>query len=294
MTSTVVSVSVCVDPATAFTAFTEELDLWWVRGPINYFDAARAVGMRCEPGIGGRLLEVYDEATGEGRELGRITVWEPGGRLAWKSSVDDVEIDVRFLPAAAGTDVMVEATIPDGGADRGGTAWFRVVPKWFGPWCARRDTAPRPQRELARLAGRGGPLAGLRLRAGVAGSAPGRARPAARGELRAPLDRVPGGELLADGVQARGRRSGAGAADPRDVGVRGRPQRASVQGRGRRGDDRSRHQPDRVPRVHGAGPRGEPVDLRPGPAPAALIAAPAPAIVRAARAPLREPARAER
>jgi uncharacterized glyoxalase superfamily protein PhnB len=152
MTSAAVSVSVAVDPATAFAAFTSELDLWWVRGPINYFDAARAVGMRCEPGVGGRLLEVYDEATGEGRELGRITVWEPAGRLAWKSSVDDVEIDVRFVPIATGTEVTVRATIPAGGADRGGTAWVRVVPKWFGPWCARRDTAPRPQPELARLA----------------------------------------------------------------------------------------------------------------------------------------------
>jgi uncharacterized glyoxalase superfamily protein PhnB len=141
-----------VDPATAFTAFTGELDLWWVRGPINYFDAARSIGMRCEPGVGGRLLEVYDEATGEGKELGRITVWEPAGRLAWQSSVDDVEIEVRFVPAGAGTDVTVEATIPAGGADRGGTAWVRVVPKWFPAWCARRDTAPRPQPELARLA----------------------------------------------------------------------------------------------------------------------------------------------
>jgi len=79
MTSTAVSVSVGVDPATAFTAFTQELDLWWVRGPINYFDSARAVGMRCEPGVGGRLLKVYDEGTGEGRELGRFTVWEPVG-----------------------------------------------------------------------------------------------------------------------------------------------------------------------------------------------------------------------
>src|SRR2546430_13547303 len=150
MTSTVVSVSVGVDPASGFPAFTEELDQWWVRGPINYFDAARAVGMRCEPGVGGRLLEVYDEATGEGRELGRITAWEPGGRLAWKSSVDDVEIDVRFVPAAAGTEVIVEATIPGGGADRGGTAWVRVVPKWFGPGGARRGTAPPPHRGLAR------------------------------------------------------------------------------------------------------------------------------------------------
>jgi len=114
--------------------------------------AARALGMRCEPGVGGRLVEVYDGATGEGYELGRITVWEPGKRLAWASSVDDVEIEVRFEATASGTDVTVEATIPDDGADRGGTAWVRVVPKWFGPWIARRDSAPGPQRELARLA----------------------------------------------------------------------------------------------------------------------------------------------
>jgi uncharacterized glyoxalase superfamily protein PhnB len=72
--------------------------------------------------------------------------------VAWKSSVDDVEIDVRFVPATAGTEVTVQATIPDGGADRGGTAWVRVVPAWFGAWCARRERAPRPQPELGRLA----------------------------------------------------------------------------------------------------------------------------------------------
>ncbi|HEU5417754.1 MAG TPA: VOC family protein [Streptosporangiaceae bacterium] len=146
------SVSVSVDPAVAFTAFTEEIDLWWVRGPINYFDSGRAVGMRCEPGVGGRLLEVYDEATGEGLELARITAWEPGRRLAWDSSVDDVRTEVLFRPSGQGTEVTVVATIPDGGADRGGTAWVRVVPKWFPAWCQRRATAPRPQRELSRLA----------------------------------------------------------------------------------------------------------------------------------------------
>jgi uncharacterized glyoxalase superfamily protein PhnB len=150
--STSVSVSVPVDPATAFMAFTEELDQWWVRGPINYFDSGRALGMRCEPGVGGRLIEVYDETTGEGLELGRITVWEPGVRLAWTSAVDDVEIDVSFEPIPAGTDVTVRATIPPGGRDGGGTAWLRVVPKWFGPWCIRREIVGGPQPELARLA----------------------------------------------------------------------------------------------------------------------------------------------
>jgi uncharacterized glyoxalase superfamily protein PhnB len=152
VTSTATSVSVAVDPSTAFSAFTEEMDLWWVRGPINYFDAARAIARRCEPGIGGRILEVYDETTGEGLEVARITVWEPGSRLAWKSSVDDVQIEVRFVATETGTHVTVEATISDGGEDRGGTSWLRVVPPWFARWCASRDVAPRPQPELARLA----------------------------------------------------------------------------------------------------------------------------------------------
>jgi uncharacterized glyoxalase superfamily protein PhnB len=142
-------VEVAVDPDIAFTAFTEELDLWWVRGPINHFAGGRALAMRCEPGVGGRLLEVYED---DALELGRITAWEPGKRLAWRSSVDDVNIDVSFAPAGEGCLVRVEASIPAGGQDRGGTAWVRVTPRWFGPWCARRDSAPHEVRDLARLA----------------------------------------------------------------------------------------------------------------------------------------------
>jgi len=145
-------VEVAVDPRTAFTVFTGEMDLWWVRSPISFYDGARAVAQRCEPGVGGRLLEVYDDSTGDVLELGRITVWEPGKRLAWHSSVDDVEIEVRFDPTQVGTNVRVEARIPAGGRDQGGTAWVRVVPPWFGAWCARRDTVAHEPRELARLA----------------------------------------------------------------------------------------------------------------------------------------------
>ena len=63
------SVAVTVDPATAFSVFTEELDCWWVQGPINFYDSSRAYGMRIEPGVGGRIVEVYDDATGDGLEL---------------------------------------------------------------------------------------------------------------------------------------------------------------------------------------------------------------------------------
>ncbi len=136
---------------TAFSIFTDEIDLWWVRGPINFYDSARAVAMRCEPGVGGRLLEVYDDATGDALELGRITVWRPGDKLAWSSSVDDVEVEVRFEAVSAGTRVAVIATIPAGGKDSGGTAWVRVTPGWLGAWAARRDTVPHVPSETARI-----------------------------------------------------------------------------------------------------------------------------------------------
>jgi uncharacterized glyoxalase superfamily protein PhnB len=144
-------VEVDVDPDTAFTAFTAELDLWWVRGPINHFDGGRTLAMRCEPGVGGRLLEVYDDVTGDALELARITDWEPGRRLAWRSSVDDVCTEVRFEASERGTLVRVTARVPAGGEDRGGTAWTRVVPKWFGPWCRVREDAPHVVQDLARL-----------------------------------------------------------------------------------------------------------------------------------------------
>jgi hypothetical protein len=145
------SVQVAVPPSVAFAAFTDELDSWWVRGPINAFDSSRALAMVCEPGVGGRLLEMYDAATGEGLELGRITVWEPGIRLAWVSALDDVATTVRFDPTDTGTTVTVEATVPAGGVDAGGTAWTRTMPKWFPAWCARRETASGGQPALARL-----------------------------------------------------------------------------------------------------------------------------------------------
>jgi uncharacterized glyoxalase superfamily protein PhnB len=143
------TVEVSADPKTAFTAFTEELDLWWVRGPINAYDSGRLVEMRCEPGVGGRILEVYD---GDALELARITAWEPGRRVAWKSSLDDVSIDVRFEPIAAGTLVRLEATVAEGGEDRGGSSFVKVAPGWYGAWMRRRDSARREPRELARLA----------------------------------------------------------------------------------------------------------------------------------------------
>lgn len=146
-------VEVAVDPATAFRVFTDEMDLWWVRGPINFWsDGGRVAEVRCEPGVGGRILEVLDDrAAGDVLVRARITSWEPGSRLAWTSALDDVQTEVRFVPTEGGTRVTVEHLIPEDGQDKGGTAWSRVVPRWFGAWCASRDRVPHQQIDIARL-----------------------------------------------------------------------------------------------------------------------------------------------
>lgn len=113
---------------------------------------AKLIEMRCEPGVGGRLLEIYDRGSGEGLELARITAWEPGRHLAWKSSLDDVTIDVRFDATHTGTKVRLEAIIPEGGSDRGGTSFIRVTPRWLGAWIAKRETTPHELHDLARFA----------------------------------------------------------------------------------------------------------------------------------------------
>jgi uncharacterized glyoxalase superfamily protein PhnB len=107
--------------------------------------------MRCESGVGGRLLELYSEDASDALELGRVTSWRPGELLAWDSGVDEVAVEVRFTAVEAGTKVTVTATVPAGGADRGGTAWVGVAPGWLGAWCARRDAAARTSTETSRL-----------------------------------------------------------------------------------------------------------------------------------------------
>jgi uncharacterized glyoxalase superfamily protein PhnB len=141
------AVTVAVDPAKAFAAFTDEIDSWWVRGPINFFDSGRAVAMRIESGVGGRVLEVYDG--NDALELGRITVWEPGVQLTYRSLVDDTEVDVRFDAVADGTRVRVTQTLLPGG-ERAFYFWPNVL-SWLVPWCEERDGAGPAPREIARL-----------------------------------------------------------------------------------------------------------------------------------------------
>ena len=227
------SVEVAADPDTAFAVFTEELDCWWIQGPINFFDATHAYSARMEPGVGGRIVEVYDGETGEGLEVARITVWEPGARLAWQSSVDDVQIDVSFSASNGGTLVRVEATIPEGGADRGGTSWVRTTPKWFGRWIERRDHEPHEPLHMSRLAVAmhyAKPATAAQWFRDVFGFEPAGDIPENEpDDINYALDRVPRRQRVPDGVRAHWPRPRGGRTrHPHALGVRRRPRRRST------------------------------------------------------------------
>ncbi len=107
--------TVPIPPDEAFVLFTEEVGTWWRHGPRfrAAIDGKEGV-MRFEPGEGGRLLEVYDEAADDTFELGRILVWEPGKRLVFLIGGRDfapdewTEVEIRFERVERGARVSVE------------------------------------------------------------------------------------------------------------------------------------------------------------------------------------------
>ena len=138
------SISVTVDPQAAFDVFTGEIDAWYRRGPHNFADPERTVGIRFEPGVGGRLIEVYDARTGDGLEIGEIVVWEPGSRLVF---VDNrkTEVDVRFEPDGDhATRVTLEhrgleRLLPDD-AVRHAKFGGQLLLKWYGAFLRQRTS----------------------------------------------------------------------------------------------------------------------------------------------------------
>ena len=109
-----VSMELDVEPLRAFTLFTEDVDAWWARGPKNRFRAPWAGVMRFEPGVGGRLIEIYDEDEGDFYEVGRIHVWEPGRRLVFDWRIPNfapgeiTQVEIIFEPSGTGTRVTLE------------------------------------------------------------------------------------------------------------------------------------------------------------------------------------------
>jgi uncharacterized protein YndB with AHSA1/START domain len=109
-----VTVSVAVPPAEAFRIFTEEIELWWRRGP-RFRNAPGETGIiAIEPRVGGRVFESFSVAGSETIvQLGTVKVWEPPARLTfeWRNSNfapdEHTEVEVRFEAAGGGTRVTV-------------------------------------------------------------------------------------------------------------------------------------------------------------------------------------------
>lgn len=128
MTSKVyVALRVRASPERAFRAFVEEIGAWW--RPSGLFQTTpRAPGLIAfEPGEGGRLTETL--ANGKVFEIGRITVWEPPGRLVfgWRQANFPpeltTEVEVCFEAVGEETRVSIEHRgfhqVPAGAARHG-------------------------------------------------------------------------------------------------------------------------------------------------------------------------------
>ncbi len=141
-----VTVSVAVAPDVAFELFTRDIDRWWRRGR-KFRNEGGDRGIIClEPGVGGRVFESVDTASGEQViEIGRILVWDPPSQLRfeWRNinfaAGESTSVEVRFVPSASGTRVTVlhsgwSALRADHPARHGlqGPALSRMIGLWWG------------------------------------------------------------------------------------------------------------------------------------------------------------------
>ena len=140
-----VTVSVAVPPEEAFEIFTQQIDLWWRRGPkYRQLGGERAI-IAIEPRAGGRVFESLGD-DGPVHEIGRVRVWQPPSRLLfeWRLvnfAIDErTEVEVLFEPAARdSTQVTVThrgwaAIRPDHPARHGQASaeFLRTLGLWWG------------------------------------------------------------------------------------------------------------------------------------------------------------------
>jgi hypothetical protein len=147
-----VTITVAVNLAEAFTIFTEDINLWWRRGP-RFRNTTSDRGIICiESGVNGRVFESCKaEATNSTQhderviEIGRIKIWDPPHRLLfdWRNSNfapnEHTEVEVLFAPIASGTRVTVihrgwRAIRPDHPARHGlqSAEFIRMMGLWWG------------------------------------------------------------------------------------------------------------------------------------------------------------------
>lgn len=133
------TVDVAIGPDAAFLAFTADIGRWYLVEPGTVADPARTRDIRFEPGVGGRLLDVRDT---DAVEMGRITAWEPGARLAF-TDPEGTDVEVTFTARRGGTRVVLEHR----GLDRVAAErrrqvsrfGWRLVIHWYAQHLTRSD-----------------------------------------------------------------------------------------------------------------------------------------------------------
>jgi uncharacterized protein YndB with AHSA1/START domain len=140
--SVIVSLRIAAPPLRVFEAFTSDIAQWWVQNPLFALTPRGDGSLRFESGPGGRLVTTL--ANGVEFEIGRITIWQPGERLAlsWRQATfaadQSTELDVRFEAVGDATRVTVEHrgwdSIPRGHVARHGVELMlfqrRLVEHW--------------------------------------------------------------------------------------------------------------------------------------------------------------------
>lgn len=158
----IVALRIAAPPLQVFEAFTTDIGSWWVPNPLFMLTPRGDGRLRFD---GGRLVTTLDD--GGEFEVGRVTAWEPGERLAlsWRQASfapdQSTTLEVRFEAVGDDTRVTVEHrdwdAIPQQHAARHGFELMlfqrRLVEHWQallaslreGDWCARLDSNQRPQ-----------------------------------------------------------------------------------------------------------------------------------------------------
>ncbi|ANP47835.1 SRPBCC domain-containing protein [Candidatus Viadribacter manganicus] len=112
MSAVIVSLRVKATPQEAFDAFTQDIATWWRPNGLFALTPRGDGVLRFEAGQGGRL--VTDLPNGTVFEIGRVSAWRPGERLAftWRAATfaaDQVTtVEIRFEPVGDETRVTVE------------------------------------------------------------------------------------------------------------------------------------------------------------------------------------------